>query len=347
MMKFHLHVVDGNAVSTSASAASTSASADTSESSAVLLFAHMTLRCGHLADVVAVSASTTPAAVRLAQLQQQQQQHGASASSGSASATVAIGGAAALANPNSADATESEDTKVLQAAGAVLMGAVGVDSDEAYALPYAPLADGGHVPIEPYAYFSTPFAAAERSLRHTIAAAAAQAQRPATSVTPPYYDLIATTDMTTFEYVLDYYQQLRVRYGGSVVGSCGGSGGTKPVGVLHIVAEDPSRAARVLQRVLEMVLQRSGWALAVDANAEEGEQAQADDDDDALAAQQQHNGGGEMDRLDGEEGNGGAAAAAAGAGSRAAKVDSWVNHIDEAVHVFAQLFGVDVLVALV
>lgn len=335
-MKFHLHVVDGNAASSPAS--SPRAAAGTSESSAVLLFAHLTLRCGHLNDVVAVSASTTPAAVRQAQLLQQQ-------AHGTAAAGTVSGHAisAAHARRAGADGTESEDTQVLQAAGAVLAGLVDTESEQANTLPYATLADGAHAVIQQYAYFTTPFAVAEQSLRATIAAAAdARLTQAATAASlvepPPYFDLVATTDMGTFEYVLDYYQQLRARYGGS---ACRGRG-TKPVGVLHIVAEDPSRAARVLQRVLEMVLKRSGWDFSVDANAEDA----GEDDNDELTNPQ-----GRAEEEEEEEAGGGAGATAdakaGGAVRRGGKADSWVNHIDEAVHVFAQLFGVDVLVALV
>ncbi|KPI86956.1 hypothetical protein ABL78_4002 [Leptomonas seymouri] len=338
-MKFHLHVVDGNAASSSSTAACAS------ENSAVLLFAHITLRCGHLADVVAVSASTTPAAARQAQLLQQA--HGTAASLGGSAAASAMGGTAAHVNRSAIDATENEDTKVLQAAGAVLTGAVDAESEEASTLPYASLADGEHTLIRPYAYFTTAFVVAEQSLRQAIAAAATAAGPPGAAqptAPPPYFDLIATTDMATFDYILDYYQQLRVRYGGSVFGCGGGGRGTKPVGVLHIVAEDPSRAARVLQRVLEMVLKRSGLEFSVDANAEE-------DAAEAMAAQRQQEEEGEQDRFEEEEGHTAGAAAsapsAAGAVSRAAKAESWANHIDEAVRLFAQLFGVDVLVALV
>jgi hypothetical protein len=314
-MKFHLHVVDGNAPA-APSSSKTSAASDTAESSAVLLFAHLTLRCGHLAEVVTVSASTTPATAR--QVQLLQQARGASAS---VSVSAALSGAAAHTSHTAADASESDDMKVLQAAGAVLTGAVDAESEEAYTLPYATLAEGERAPIQPYAYFKTPFAFAEQSLRHAIAAAGSRD-------VAPYFDLIATTDMTTFEYVLDYYQQLRVRYGGSAFTGRG----TKPVGVLHIVAEDPSRAARVLQRVLEMILKRSGWDLSVEADAEEDHEEE--DKENEEQAYEKY-------------GNDDSVNAAAGAAAPQSKVDSWVNYVDEAVHVFAQLFGVDVLVALV
>lgn len=334
-MKFHLHVVDGRAASASSSS-SPASTVEGFESSAVLLFAHMTLRCGHLADVVSVSASTTPAAARQAQLLQQSL--GAGAAGGS---RLAATGGLVPSQRFVPDASGSEDTAVLQAAGAVLTGAVEPDSEEARALPYAALADGERSSIAPYAHFATQFAVAEQTLRAAVAASVASAVPP-----PPYFDLVATTDMTTFEYVVDYYQQLRVRYGGSAMG--GGGRGTKPVGVLHIVAEDPSRAARVLQRVLEMVLKRSGWAFSVDANA--------DEDADAEEQHAREEGDGEEvyehSADDEEESAAGAAAAGAGAGTGGVvghgdKLDSWANHIDEAVHLFAQLFGVDVLVALV
>lgn len=348
-MKFHLHVVDGGATSAGAAAPTTTAAA---ESSAVLLFAHMTLRCAHLVDVVAVSASTTPAAARQAQLLQQA--HGAATGHAAAAAAVASGASANVPRTD-ADVSESEDTKLLQAAGAVLTGAISPDSEEARALPYAPSADGAHAALVPYKYFTTPFAVAEQSLRLAIRScsdAAATASSTAAPPPPPYFDLVATTDMTTFEYVLDYYQQQRARTGGVATG--GDGRGTKPVGVLHIVADDPSRAARVLQRVLEMVLKRSGWTLSTDANAAEGEEAEdvelnsgEDDDGDEEENEEEvlHGAGAAA-----AESNAAAASAAVvvgGAAGRSGSGDSWVNHMDEAVHLFAQLFGVDVLVALV
>ncbi|AYU76737.1 hypothetical protein LdCL_100018300 [Leishmania donovani] len=322
-MKFHLHLVDGSAPARGGAApfSSPPTAAEATQATALMLFAHMTLRCGHLSDVLAVSASTTPALARAAALQPQQNQ--------------LHSGAAQLGN---ADTSVSEDTQVLQMAGKLLSGVI--DNDAAAGLPYMDM-DGGDARITPYAYFNSSFSEAEQSLRRAVCILA----EGGTAAPPPYFDLIATTDMATFDYIIEYYQQQRVRHGGAVTKGRG----TKPVGVMHIVADDPSRAALVLQRVVELMLKRSGWTFSVDARAAAEEEA--------LAAQTE-----EDDDGDDEDGGGGDAGTAGGrgsvvsagtggggvqAGARSGSVDSWVNHIDEAVHLFAQLFGVDVLVTLV
>ncbi|GET86573.1 hypothetical protein, conserved [Leishmania tarentolae] len=320
-MKFHLHVVDGVAPTSGGVGpfSSPPTATEATQTTAMVLFAHMTLRCGHLSDVLAVSASTTPALAQAAVRQPQQNQ--------------LHSGAAQLGNT---DTSVSEDTQVLQTAGKLLSGTI--DNGAAVGLPYMDI-DGADARITPYAYFNSPFSEAEQSLRHAVCILGERS----TATPPPYFDLIATTDMATFDYIIEYYQQQRVRYGGAVTKGRG----TKPVGVMHIVADDASRAALVLQRVVELMLKRSGWAFSVDAHAaaeEEALAAQSEDDDDG----DDENGG------DGgaAAGRGGVVSAGTGssgvhAGGRSGSADSWVNHIDEAVHLFAQLFGVDVLVALV
>ncbi|KAI5686038.1 hypothetical protein MNV84_01372 [Leishmania braziliensis] len=322
-MKFHLHVVDGNALASSGAEPNSSPPTAT-QATAVMLFAHMTLRCGHLSDVLVVSASTTPALARAAALQPQQNE--------------LRSGAAQLSN---ADASVSEDTHVLQMAGKVLSGAL--DRGAAVDLPYMDN-DGGDARIAPYAYFNSSFSEAELSLRRAVCVLA----ESGTAALPPYFDLIATTDLVTFDYIVEYYQQQRVRHGGAVTKGRG----TKPVGVVHIVADDPSRAALVLQRVVELMLKRSGWTFSVDAHTAEEEEkalaAQTDEDEDEDGDDENGGSGGGSTA----GGRGGVVSAGTGggsvqAGARSGSADSWVNHIDEAVHLFAQLFGVDVLVTLV
>ncbi|KAG5485025.1 hypothetical protein LSCM1_07105 [Leishmania martiniquensis] len=329
-MKFHLHVVDGNAPASGATASplpSPPSSTEAAQTTAVMLFAHMTLRCGHLSDVLVVSASTTPALAQAAALQPPQSQ--------------LHSGAAQLSN---ADASVSEDTQVLHVAGKLLSGAVG--DGAVVGLPYID-SDSGGARIIPYAYFSSSFSEAEESLRRAVCIV----EESGTAASPQYFDLIATTDMATFDYIIDYYQQQRVRHGGAVTKGRG----TKPVGVMHIVADDPSRAALVLQRVVELMLKRSGWAFSVDAHTAEEEekalaaQADEDEDDDRMdeGSDEEEGAGRGVSSGRGGGGNAGTGGGSAHAGARRGSADSWLNHIDEAVHLFAQLFGVDVLVALV
>ncbi|KAG5510335.1 hypothetical protein JKF63_07664 [Porcisia hertigi] len=325
-MKFHLHVVDGNAP-TGSGAVSVSpppTAAEATQATAVMLFAHMTLRCGHLSDVLAVSASTTPTIAREAAQRTQENRHHS--------------GATQLGN---ADSSVSEDTQILQIAGNRLRGAA--DNGAAADLPYIDSDSSDTRTITPYAYFNSSFSEVEHSLRRAVCVCT----ESGTSMPPPYFDLIATTDMPTFDYIIEYYQQQRVRHGGAVVKGRG----TKPVGVMHVVADDPSRAALVLQRVVELMLKRSGWCFSVDAHtAEEEEKALAaqtdDDEEDSDDEEGGHNARGAAGSRGGAVGvNTSGCGVQAGAWS--GSVDSWVNHIDEAVHLFAQLFGVDVLVALV
>ncbi|KAG5485695.1 hypothetical protein LSCM4_06653 [Leishmania orientalis] len=330
-MKFHLHVVDGTAPARDVAVSPSSYPPSVTESTqttAVMLFAHMTLRCGHLSDVLAVSASTTPALARAAALQPQQSQ--------------LHSGAAQLGN---ADASVSEDTQVLYMAGKLLSGVV--DNGAAVDLPYMD-SDSGDARIVPYAYFKSSFCEAEESLRRAVCVLA----ESGTAASPPYFDLIATTDMATFDYIIEYYQQQRVRHGGAITKGRG----TKPVGVIHIVADDPSRAALVLQRVVELMLKRSGWTFSVDAHSAEEEekalaaQADEDEDDDRMDEVSDGEEGGASRGVTGGRGGGASAGTGGGsaqAGAQSGSAGSWVNHIDEAVHLFAQLFGVDVLVALV
>ncbi|KAK7194599.1 hypothetical protein NESM_000378200 [Novymonas esmeraldas] len=330
-MRFHLHVVDGNA---SPSPSSSSATAECSgQTTAAMLLAHMTLRCGHLGDVLVVSASTTPAlAVAAARQSPQSSPH---SNTGAAAAAAA----ARRTQLSDADATGSEDAQVLLAASELLRGA-SADSAAPISLPYM---DGAR--IVPYAFLNSSFAEAEVSLRRAIGVLADTQDSAA-----PYFDLVAATDLATFDYIVEYYQQQRLRHGGAVTQGRG----TKPVGVMHIIADDASRVVLVLQRVVEMMLKRSGWTFSVDAHAareaEEQEQealaAQSDDEDDGMVDEEEGGGGGGAGGSP-RGGGGGGGAARAATGGHGGSADSWVNHIDEAVHLFAQLFGVDVLVAVV
>lgn len=336
-MKLHLHIVDGNAPLDMAGETSSASGAvlpqeqqqplavrpnddgaTTVQSSAALFFAHLTLRCGHLNEIVVVSASTTPALERHSRLLPQP------ATATSAAGATATAGATRLADGE--PLVVSAETEVLQTAARVLRGdvaAAAAGDGGGVELPF--LNRGGEsveaAAIVSYSFFDTPFPVAEQQLRRAVGAAASG--RDGISA-PPYFDLIAAVDMETFEYLTDYYRQLRLRGGDGIGGRR--LEAERPVGLLYASAEDPARAAVVLQRIVEMLLQRSGYVF--------GEAAVAADEE-AVSPY--------YSNLDTAE----TAAPPSSSLPPRVREGEWCNHVDEAAALFGQLLGVDVLVAVV
>ncbi|KEG10936.1 hypothetical protein DQ04_03141080 [Trypanosoma grayi] len=211
-MRYHLHIADGGDPSSTVTAAT--------------LFAHLTLRCGHLRSYLLLSASTTDAKRnREATLQQ----HNA--------ARVVQLAASAAAVPSSSGST---DDQVLLAAEALLRGEKQLR---------APLGDetvwGGSIAavkdrILPYHWFGCNFAESEAHLARSCGR---------------YFDFIATADVASFDYLLDFYLALRAGEADGNITDSAVPRRRRKVGLVHILCGEPARAGHLLQRFLELLLE--------------------------------------------------------------------------------------------
>ncbi|RNF27182.1 uncharacterized protein Tco025E_00556 [Trypanosoma conorhini] len=208
----------------------------TSTVTAATLFAHLTLRCGQLRNYLLLSASTTDA----------KRQREAPRSSLSGTRKVQL----AAAEPSSGG---SQDDKVLLAAESLLRGdenlraSLGTGADASG--PVAEVKDR----IIPYTGFSCGFVQSEVFLARSGVR---------------YFDFIATADIASFNYVLNYYQGLRMQEKagqGTRNGAAPRVGwGSCPqeqqprrqkVGLVHILCGEPARAGHLLQRFIELLLE--------------------------------------------------------------------------------------------
>ncbi|ESL06708.1 hypothetical protein TRSC58_05615 [Trypanosoma rangeli SC58] len=209
----------------------------TSTVTAATLFAHLTLRCGQLRNYLLLSASTTDA----------KRQREAPRSSLSGTRKVQL----AAAEPSSGG---SQDDKVLLAAESLLRGdenfraSLGTGADSSG--PVAEVKDR----IIPYTGFSCGFVESEVFLARSGVR---------------YFDFIATADVASFNYVLNYYQGLRMlEKGGQATRKNGGfppvqweaskqeqQSRRHKVGLVHILCGEPARAGHLLQRFIELLLE--------------------------------------------------------------------------------------------
>nr|CCC92204.1 conserved hypothetical protein [Trypanosoma congolense IL3000] len=193
---------------------------------ASMIFAHLTLRCGQLRNYLLLSASST----------------GAKRARDPASA-------ARLAPPLGTSAVMGEaeiDDQLLLAAESLLRGEglshTGIRDEEAWDNILSSVKDR----IVPYKCFGRSFAESEASIAVSTA---------------PYFDFIATADVASFDYLLDYYMGPRL---GSSQGreSVGWEWLEQPgrprkrIGIIHILCGDPVRAGYMLQRFMELLLEK-------------------------------------------------------------------------------------------
>ncbi|EAN89485.1 hypothetical protein C3747_125g26 [Trypanosoma cruzi] len=207
----------------------------TSTVTAATLFAHLTLRCGQLRNHLLLSASTTDA----------KRQRDALPSSLNATRMVQL----AAAEPSSGRST---DDKILLAAEALLRGdenfraSLAVDTE--WSGPVAEVKDR----IIPYPCFSCGFVQSEVFLARSGAR---------------YFDFIATADVASFNYLLNYYQAVRMLEDEEERARKGSAHSVgwdeqpeeqrrrKKVGIVHILCGEPARAGHLLQRFIELLLE--------------------------------------------------------------------------------------------
>lgn len=220
---FHLHIVD---------------SGDQRGVTAAQIMAHLTLRCGHLEDVLVVSASTAPHPTK-----------GIAATNGAnpAAATTAVvaGGE-----------EEGDEHLLLRAAKALREGP---SAPAVASLPF--LRGQGEHAIAAYPYFQSSFMEAERSLAEACTSSSALAGS-ATPV-PGYFDFVAVTDMGSYEYIRGYYAKLRLARGGTRI--------PHRVGIFLVLCNDASRMCALVQHFVEALVRdapATPWLDAVDAAVE-------------------------------------------------------------------------------
>ncbi|KAH9598411.1 hypothetical protein LSM04_006502 [Trypanosoma melophagium] len=218
VVRYHLHIADGGDPSATVTAAT--------------LFAHLALRCGQLRNYLLLSASTTDA--------KRQKDTNLPHSNSARMVQLTAAAAAAGTSPSSGESTEDQ---VLLAAEALLRGdehfrSMINDDGNVWSAAVATVKDR----IVPYPCFSCNFAESELSLARSKGR---------------YFDFIATADVASFDYLLDYYMALRVQE----------SKGEKSeeeshlvlqlrrkVGLVHILCGEPARAGHLLQRFMELLL---------------------------------------------------------------------------------------------
>lgn len=141
--RYHLHIVDSGDPSAPVTAA--------------MLFGHLTLRCGHLQSTLLISASTTSTTATTDAV-------GGGASTATTAAESMATATSAFMTGGRGGGEEEQDTRVLQCVQSVLRGDPGASTA---GLPFI-LGEVGaqeyYRNLQPYPYFATPFALAERSL---------------------------------------------------------------------------------------------------------------------------------------------------------------------------------------
>ncbi|ORC86920.1 uncharacterized protein TM35_000252160 [Trypanosoma theileri] len=215
VVRYHLHIADGGDPTATVTAAT--------------LFAHLTLRCGQLRNYLLLSASTTDA--------KRQKDSNLPNSNSARMVQLTAAAAAAGASPSSGEGTEDQ---VLLAAEALLRGdehfrSMINEDENLWSTAVAAVKDR----IIPYPCFSCSFVESEMSLAKSKGR---------------YFDFIATADVASFDYLLDYYMALRVEESKREKENSLEERHRRKVGLVHILCGEPARAGHLLQRFMELLL---------------------------------------------------------------------------------------------
>ncbi|CBH13482.1 hypothetical protein, conserved [Trypanosoma brucei gambiense DAL972] len=218
--RYHLHIVDGGDRSSTVTAS--------------MIFAHLALRCGQLRNYLLVSASSTDV------------KKNRDAANPNRLASSLGGSSAGGTRPTYVGTSDAgTDDQLLLAGEALLRGEGlshnGISDESSWGEVLSSVKDR----IIPYESFSRSFAESEVSLAMSKG---------------PYFDFIATADVASFDYLLDYYLGpcLRSAKKGQLgVGRYGGvpEKRDRRIGLIHILCGEPVRAGYLLQRFMELLLE--------------------------------------------------------------------------------------------